>query len=523
MAKKKVNGRVLGFWIGLIVLLGAGAAILVPQVAKEVKNNVNNTHQESTTTSDSSSKSAGATNTSSKDAVKISIDEWIGYKSLLDANGGLKTKKGSINDKLGINVEYVVINDSNTSSAALVKGDLAGAGYTVNRYAFLEDKFKNAGVDIVMPFITNFSNGGDGIVSKSEINGIEGLVGYKTAVARFSESHAMLEWLIQNSSLNKDQQQQVRDGFVFFDTPEDAGKAFFADQVDAACTWEPFLTQAKGKAGAKILFDTSMSTNLILSGMTFRQDFLDKNPNFTSKWIQGCLEASSMYTTDFSYVREMPMFELMSDEEIIEMCAGAKLCTWQDNKTLLSDTAILMYRDVANIWNDMGEKAYPDEASNAFTTKYVDELKSIYESDSVQNSSSDVKDFSAEKKEQAQAVDNREALMSQRLDIKFQPDSIEISQDSYPALNQFAETAKILDGVFIQIEGNTAQVPGSDGKEFSKKRANSIAKYLQAQGVDATRFIIVGNGDSNPIGDNNTEEGKAANRRTDIFFKVVGY
>ena len=34
-------------------------------------------------------------------------------------------------------------------------------------------------------------------------------------------------------------------------------------------------------------------------------------------------------------------------------------------------------------------------------------------------------------------------------------------------------------------------------------------------------MVIVGNGDENPISDNNTSEGKALNRRTDMFFKVV--
>lgn len=515
MSKKRVNFKMVGFIVVVIAVIVGLGAILGPQVMKEMKGSQSDNTNVSSST-------ANKKTASSKETVKISIDEWIGYKSLLDANGGLKTKKGSINDNLGINVEYVLANDPDVSSAALIKGDLSGAGYTVNRYAFLQSKFKDANVNVVMPFITNYSNGGDGIVSKSDIAGIEGLAGRRIAVAQFSESHAMLEWLVKNSSLTEQQQKGIRDSLVFFNTPEDAGKAFFADQVDAAATWEPFLTQAKEKAGSKILFDTSMSTNLILSGMTFRQDFLDKNPEFLTKWIEGCLEASAMYTTDFNYIRAMPMFELMSDDEIVEMTLGAKLTTWKDNKDLLSDTAVLMYKDMANIWVSMGEKAYPDMANTAITCKYVDMLKDKYSNDSKQNVSNQ-KTFNTEEKEQVKAIDNKESLMSKRLDIKFQPDSTAISEESYPALAEFAETAKILDGVFIQIEGNTAKVSNSDGVEFSKKRANSIAKYLQSQGVDASRFIIVGNGDTNPIGDNNTEEGKAANRRTDIFFKVVGY
>ena len=96
--------------------------------------------------------------------VKISIDEWIGYQNLLDANGGLTTAPDSINAKNGISIEYVIMNDASASSNALISGELQGAGYTVNRYAFLQSKFNDAGIDVVMPFITNYSNGGDGVI-----------------------------------------------------------------------------------------------------------------------------------------------------------------------------------------------------------------------------------------------------------------------------------------------------------------------------------------------------------------------
>ena len=114
-------------------------------------------------------------------------------------------------------------------------------------------------------------------------------------------------------------------------------------------------------------------------------------------------------------------------------------------------------------------------------------------------------------------------MLSVTLNIEFETDSYKIARSSYEDLNQFAQTAQILNGVYIQIEGNTAKVPGDDGVDFSYKRALSVAKYLQALGVDPDRFIIVGNGDTKPIASNETEEGRAANRRTEVYFKVIGY
>ena len=78
----------------------------------------------------------------SSDTINLSLDEWIGWKEIIDANGGLSTQPGSIYDKLGIKVNISVINDATQSSNAMIKGNLDAAGYTINRTAFLSTKFK---------------------------------------------------------------------------------------------------------------------------------------------------------------------------------------------------------------------------------------------------------------------------------------------------------------------------------------------------------------------------------------------
>ena len=90
--------------------------------------------------------------------INLSLDEWVGWKPIIDSNGGLSTQPGSIYDKLGIKVNISIINDATQSSNALIAKSLDAAGYTVNRTAFLSSKFKDAGLDVIMPYITNFSN-----------------------------------------------------------------------------------------------------------------------------------------------------------------------------------------------------------------------------------------------------------------------------------------------------------------------------------------------------------------------------
>ena len=454
-----------------------------------------------------------------KETVKISIDEWIGWQSLLDANGGLVTVADSINAKNGINVEYVVMNDASTSSAALISDELQGAGYTVNRYAFLQSKFDEADVSVVMPYITNYSNGGDGIISKSDIVNVSDLVGKKIAVPEFSEAQTLVEWLLNNSSLTEDEKKQIRNDMVYFETADDTAKAFFSGSVDAAATWEPYLTQAASSTDSRILFDTSMSTNLILDGLVFRKDFVEENEGFIVKLIDGALEASSMYKKEFSNIKQLPMFELMSDDEIIDMANGADLATCSQNVTLLSDTAVAMYRDMAEVWLTIGETAYPDKAETAFTDKYVKTLMDKYpdEGDDGKTFSDDEKDI---------LIESPAALLDYQADIQFELNSVNIKEESYTTLDDFVEVAKILDGVYIQIEGNASQraegVTDSQINDFSKDRANSVADYFISKGIDAERIIIVGRGDSNPIDTENLAA--AVNRRTEFYFKTkLGY
>lgn len=453
---------------------------------------------------------------SSNETVKISIDEWIGWQSLLDANGGLTTAPDSINAKNGISIEYVVMNDASVSSNALISGELQGAGYTVNRYAFLQDKFDQAKVQVVMPYITNFSNGGDGIISKSDIVNVVDLVGKKIAVPQYSEAQTLVEWLLNTSNLTEEEKAQIRKDMVYFETADDTAKAFFSGSVDAAATWEPYLTQAASSTDSRIFFDTSMSTNLILDGLVFKKDFVEKNEKFIEKLIDGALEASSMYKTEFANVKQMPMFELMTNEDIIDMANGADLATCSQNEKLLTDVAVSMYRDMANVWISIGEKAYPDKAEDAFTDKYVKKLLDKYPNEGDGN-----KVFNEEGKQLV--IESPESLLSYNANIQFDLNSVKIKDESYEALDEFIRIAKILDGVYIQIEGNASQrnvgITDMQIIEFSKQRAKAVAEYFIENGISEDRIIVIGNGDLKPVDPENLAS--EINRLTDFLFKEV--
>lgn len=447
--------------------------------------------------------------------INISLDEWIGWKSIIDANGGLTTQKGSIYDELGIKVNISVINDATQSSNALIKGDLDGAGYTVNRYAFLYNKFQENNTPVKMGFITNSSTGGDGIIANKNIKKVEDLVGKRIGVPRYSEAQTLIEWLLAESSLEPFQIEEIRGNMIMFDTPDDAAKAYFAGELDAAATWEPYLTQASSLSDGHVLFSTKNATNIILDGIVFKEEFIENNRETVSKLLEGANIATDMYAKDTKAIKNtFPMFATEDDDVILEMTKNATLYNIATNADSLdkNGAAQTLFADMSEIWASLGEKADASKASEAFDPSIAKELKTKFPGEKIQTVS-----FTEEDKETAKAQDNNDALLTKRLSIKFEPDSTAISSDSFAELVDFAKTAKVLDGVIIQLEGNSE----FDNKEFSKERAQSVAKFLQTQGIDPSRFVIVGNGNTKPIADPNRPEGAAQNRRTDAYFKVV--
>ncbi len=74
----------------------------------------------------------------------------------------------------------------------------------------------------------------------------------------------------------------------------------------------------------------------------------------------------------------------------------------------------------------------------------------------------------------------------------------------------------------LRIEGHTDNTGTTEGNlELSGQRALTIKKWLIDNGIDAGRLVAVGFGQTKPIADNKTEEGRAKNRRTEFHVAEI--
>lgn len=104
--------------------------------------------------------------------------------------------------------------------------------------------------------------------------------------------------------------------------------------------------------------------------------------------------------------------------------------------------------------------------------------------------------------------------------VFFDPGKAILRPTSYPELNRLAKLMHDVPTLKIEISGHTDNTGSATlNKKLSKGRAKAVVEYLLAQDISTDRLTYVGYGESQPIADNNTKEGRQQNRR--VEFKVL--
>jgi OOP family OmpA-OmpF porin len=99
---------------------------------------------------------------------------------------------------------------------------------------------------------------------------------------------------------------------------------------------------------------------------------------------------------------------------------------------------------------------------------------------------------------------------------KLKPESDAVLEHVQKYLEQNAPITK------MRIEGHTDNVgKAADNQTLSEKRAMSVARWLVGKGIDCKRLVAVGFGQDKPMAPNDTEEGRAQNRRVAFFNAAV--
>ncbi len=136
---------------------------------------------------------------------------------------------------------------------------------------------------------------------------------------------------------------------------------------------------------------------------------------------------------------------------------------------------------------------------------------------SLKNVTGDLKNYHLDVPLEPIKIGNKVVLKN----IFFETDSYGLKDESKAELKKLIDFMNINTKIKIEISGHTDNVgTAAHNNVLSENRAKSVYDYLVANGIDKTRMTYKGYGFDKPIATNDTEEGRALNRRTE--FKVMG-
>lgn len=203
--------------------------------------------------------------------LKVGYSTWVGYGPLF-----LAREKGFFKEEK-VDIELINVEDPKERFFALAAGRLHGLVSTIDTMVL----YLKTGQEFQYVLALDDSAGGDGIVARREIKSVKDLKGKKVAFAEGSVSQFFLNVLLKEAGLAQTELEAVNM------TAGDAGAAFVAGKVDAAVTWEPWLTRGRAAPHGHLLVDSSKTPGLITDVLIFRRDVIQKR----RQEVQGVVNA----------------------------------------------------------------------------------------------------------------------------------------------------------------------------------------------------------------------------------------
>lgn len=274
-----------------------------------------------------SSNSPSQTESSAKEKdnspITIALPTWTGYGPLF-----LAKEKGFF-EKNGATVNLTIIDGLAERKQAMAGGQIQGMATTTDVHVSLA----SSSVPVAIVWLLDASDGGDGILAKNEIASIKDLKGKKVALDVGGISHFFLLKALEKEGLTD------KDVEIVQMSAGDAGAAFVAGKVDAAVTWEPWLSKGKD-AGGKILISSKDMSGIIVDSLNLDAQLIKNKPDQVKAIVAGLNEAMNYWKEhEDESVEIMAKGLKISAEEFKSTATGLKFHTLADNKELLGSAA----------------------------------------------------------------------------------------------------------------------------------------------------------------------------------------
>ena len=197
------------------------------------------------------------------------------------------------------------------------------------------------------------SYGGDGIVAKKSISTLADLKGKKIGYQKGLPAHFLLLSVLKKTNLSGADVEHV-------DMDADkAGAAFVAGHLDAAVTWEPWISKAAATADGKILMTTKDFPGLIVDVLVFRDEIISSRSDDVTKIVQGWFSALEYWKQHEDEANQiMAKAYGLEVKEFKDMCSGVRFYDKAKNQTYMGsgmDSEIYrVFRSAGDLWLSNG-------------------------------------------------------------------------------------------------------------------------------------------------------------------------
>ena len=171
-----------------------------------------------------------------------------------------------------------------------------------------------------------------------------------------------------------------------------------------------------------------------------------------------------------------------------------------------------IYKEIYNTFGGLQSKLYPKDLPD-----FVEYSKAVDKSFMMSVVSNHPELLEGKPLEVDYSKDITQTVASKDVHINFEFGSATISESSFPVLQEIYSSAITAEGLKLGVYGFTDNVGSPEANRLlSERRANAVKDYLVRKGIPSKRIETQGFGEDEPVADNNTDAGRAANRRVQI-------
>jgi NitT/TauT family transport system substrate-binding protein len=479
--------------------------------------------------------------------VVFALNVWAGWGPIIFANNGFNAGKvWKTPDGQEFKLELRLIDNPVVMRDAYATDDVHIGWATLDMLPLFMEGFVDAQgkpVDSrVMPRVfqqVDFSNGGDGIVTRQSVKTVADLRGKTIALAQNSPSHFFLLSMLRNGGLQPGEVEPAFYGDAF-----QAAAAFNSEKtISAAVSWAPDIYRLADVKGNHMLVTTQSANKLIADVWFARADFATDHPGIIEALVRGIFDGMESLKDPNERKK---CADLMAKgynipaSDTLKMFGDAHSTNWAENSQFflnqnnpanferIWDQAYYLYRQVGSITHR--QVPFEQVMDDSIIKKLGEEQKYRSQKDEYRVR------FTPEAA--AKTKLERDEIVTKTVVIHFFPNNWDLHkkitrdvegqtrEELYdPNVDNVLDDVSKLAGTFgaarIVIEGHTdasmkGKVPADLVKELSLNRANAVKEALvQKYELDPNQFGVEGVGWDQPA-DPNDPENNAKNRRVEV-------